>query len=80
MLLEIKEMIGSPAQTREFYSVEKVANLLDRGPYTVREWCRNGRINATKRAEQWGGAALWNISAAELARIKNEGLLPVRRP
>ena len=80
MILEIKEMIGNPAPTRESYSVEEAAKLLGRGAYTVREWCRHGRINATKRAEQRGGAALWSISAAELVRIKDEGLLPPRRP
>ena len=47
--------------------------------YTVREWCREGRINARKRAERRGGAELWNISADEVSRIKDEGLLPAEQ-
>jgi hypothetical protein len=50
--------------------------MLNKNSYTVREWCRQGRINATKRPERRGGAELWNISAAEIARIRDEGLLP----
>jgi hypothetical protein len=76
MILEIKEILGNPAQARESYSVEEAAKLLGREPYTVREWCRHGRINASKRREQRGEAALWSISTAEVARIKDEGLLP----
>jgi hypothetical protein len=56
--------------------VEEVAALLKKTPYTVREWCRERRINATKRAERRGGAELWNISAAEVTRYRDEGLLP----
>lgn len=64
-----------PQEARESYSVEEVAALLNRSAYTVREWCREGRINATKRQERRGGAELWNISASEVARIQDEGLL-----
>ena len=66
----------SPTVTRAWYSVEEVAGMLDRRPYTVREWCRNGQINAAKRAERRGCTALWSISAEEVERYKNEGLLP----
>jgi excisionase family DNA binding protein len=61
---------------REWYTVDEVAELLGKRPYTVREWCREGRINARKRPERRGGAELWNISAAEVARYRDEGILP----
>jgi excisionase family DNA binding protein len=75
MLIEIRGLISSPTVPRESYSVEEAAALLGRGTYTVREWCRNGRINATKRAEKRGGAALWSISADEIRRFRDEGQL-----
>jgi hypothetical protein len=34
---------------KEWYSTSKIAELLGRAEYTVREWCRGGRIRATKR-------------------------------
>ena len=77
MLVEIQGMIANPTKTRESYTVEEVAGLLSKSDYTVREWCRHGRINATKRVERRGGAELWSISSAEVTRIKDEGLLPI---
>jgi Helix-turn-helix domain len=67
----------APPPPRTYYSVEEVADLLDRSSYTVREWCRNGQVNAVKKAERRGAGMLWNISAGEVARYKNEGLLPI---
>lgn len=66
-----------PDVPRREYSVEEIAEILGKRPYTVREWCRHGQINATKRAERRGAAALWSISSDELTRYKNEGLLPI---
>lgn len=76
MVAQIQSMPASPKEARESYTVEEVGAMLHKTPYTVREWCREGRINATKRPERRGGAELWNISAAEVARYQNEGLLP----
>ncbi len=77
MLVQIHGMLAQPKETREWYPVEEVAAMLGKNTYTVREWCRLGRINATKRTERRGGTELWNISAAEIARYKDEGLLPL---
>jgi excisionase family DNA binding protein len=65
------------ADSREWYSVDEVAKLLGKSRYTVREWCRHGQINAVKRAERRGCSALWSISAKEIARYRNEGLLGI---
>ena len=77
LLDDLRVLMAAPAVAREWYDVEEAAKLLGKRPYTVREWCRHGRINARKRSERRGGAELWNISAAEIARIRDEGLLPV---
>jgi hypothetical protein len=66
----------TPATPRLSYSVEEAAGLLSKRPYTVREWCRNGQINATKGSERRGESALWRISADEIERYRNDGLLP----
>ena len=73
---ELKAKPAGPLSSRVSYSVEEVAAMLSKTPYTVREWCREGRINATKRTERRGGAELWGIPADEVTRIKDEGLLP----
>jgi hypothetical protein len=73
---ELRAKTVGPPGSRSFYSVEEVAAFLGKAEYTVREYCRQGRINATKREERRGGSAIWSISAAEVARLKDEGLLP----
>ena len=64
-------------QTKEFYSTREVAELLGKAEFTVREWCRLGRVLAEKRPCGRGVSKEWMISHDELQRIQNEGLLPV---
>lgn len=63
--------------TRDYYSTSEVAQQLGRAEFTVREWCRLGRIWAEKRASGRGASKEWMISQEELERIRNEGLLPL---
>lgn len=67
-------------QVREYYSVEEFASIVSRADFTVREWCRHGRIKAEKKESGRGAHASWAISHEELLRFQREGLLPVRRP
>jgi len=60
---------------KDWYSTEEVAALMDRAPWTVREWCRLGRVRAEKRP----GTDRWVISRTELERLLNGGLLPLAR-
>ena len=62
-----------------WYDTKTVAQILSRSAYSVREWCRLGRVNAVKRASGRGAAKEWMISHDELDRIKSEGLLPLGR-
>jgi len=62
---------------KESYSPAEVAQILDKKPYTVREWCRLRRINAVKRPCGRGASEEWEISHEEVERIKAHGLLPV---
>lgn len=62
--------------TREWYSTEEAAKALGKAEFTVREWCRLGRVHAEKRASGRGRSKEWIISHAELERVRNQGLLP----
>src|SRR6476659_1165216 len=62
---------------KSHYSVDEFAKEVNRRPFTVREWCRLGRINASKSMTQSGPATLWVISHGELERFRREGLLPL---
>ncbi|MBY0589149.1 helix-turn-helix domain-containing protein [bacterium] len=61
---------------KEWFGTDEVAAALGKAPFTVREWCRHRRIRAKKRKSGRGNAKEWMISAEELKRIQDEGLLP----
>lgn len=63
-------------QEKDWYSTDELAAFLEKAPYTCREWARHGRINAKKRACGRGRAKEWVVSADEVKRIQEEGLLP----
>ena len=63
---------------KDWYTTTETAKILGKSEYTVREWCRLGRIHASKRQYARGAYPEWRISHDELTRIKNEGLLPTR--
>lgn len=61
---------------KDWYSTAEVAALLGKAEFTVREWCRLGRVDAEKKKSGRGPASEWIISHAELTRVRNEGLRP----
>jgi hypothetical protein len=63
---------------QEWYSTAEVAAALSRAEYTVREWCRQGRIRAKKKPCGRGKGGEWLVSHDALTRLKNGGFLPFR--
>lgn len=63
---------------RDWYTVEEFARLIGRESFTVREYCRLGRINAQKRQSGRGAHPAWVVSHLELQRYRREGLLPFK--
>lgn len=60
------------------YSTAELAALLGKEEFTVREWCRLGRIRAEKKHSGRGRHKAWVVSAVEVERYRREGLLPLR--
>jgi hypothetical protein len=62
---------GSGRQpARQWFSPDEAAGMLGRKPYTVREWCRQGRV-PSERSET--GKRM--IPAAEVERLRAGGAL-----
>ena len=71
------EILVGRQQLKDFYTTAEVGDILGKSEYTVREWCRQGRVRASKRACGRGKSKEWAVSHDELTRLRNEGLLPV---
>ena len=63
--------------TKEWYSTEEFSRLVGKAEFTVREWCRLGRVHAEKKGSGRGKFFAWTIPHAELLRYRREGLLPL---
>lgn len=77
ILADLRELITQRQTVKDSYTTAEVAKVLGKRPYTVREWCRLQRINATKAMSGRGCEEEWRVSHEELLRIQNEGLLPI---
>jgi len=62
---------------KDWYTTEEVSQLLGKAEFTVREWCRLGRMKAEKRRSGRGPYPSWVISHIEVLRYQREGLLPL---
>lgn len=71
-------LVGERA-AKDWYSTAEAAAVLGRAEFTVREWCRLGRVRAEKKRCGRGQSGEWIISHEELIRVRNEGLLPAAR-
>ena len=77
-LQKIEELLHQLVEretAKDWYTTEEVARKLGRAEFTVREWCRLGRINAEKRQSGRGKYQAWVVSHDELERYQREGLL-----
>ncbi len=75
-ITQILELLLNQKTIKDWYSTAEAAEVLGKAEFTVREWCRHGRINAAKRRSGRGEHCSWVISHAELLRYQREGLLP----
>jgi len=65
---------------REWYTTHEFAKTVGKAEFTIREYCRLGRLKAEKRMSGRGAYPAWIVSHAELLRYQREGLVPFRRP
>jgi len=66
-------------RSQGYYSTAAAAQVLGKAEWTVREWCRLGRVHAEKRMTGRGNSKEWKISHEEVLRIQSEGLLPLHQ-
>src|SRR3954453_12471295 len=78
-ITELRDLVVGQRTIQDKYSTAEAAKGLGKSEFTVREWCRLGRVRAEKRPCGRGHSQEWSISHAELTRIRNEGLLPLRK-
>jgi hypothetical protein len=71
------ELLVRERKVKELYTVAEVAERLGKAEFTVRQWCRLGRVHAQKRECGRGPTQEWVIPHDELVRLENEGLLPL---
>jgi hypothetical protein len=74
------DLLVQQRAVKDWYSTAEVAKILGKAEFTVREWCRLGRVKAEKKKCGRGVASEWIVSHAELTRVRNEGLLPDPHP
>ena len=63
---------------KDWYSTADFAKLTNKAEFTIREYCRHGRIRAKKQGSGRGRHTSWAISHEELLRYRKEGLLPIQ--
>src|SRR5262249_28393644 len=66
------------SQGREWYTTQEFARAVGKAEFTIREYCRLGRLKAEKRKSGRGAYPQWVLSHAELERYQRDGLLPIR--
>ena len=67
-------------QVREWYTTQEFARAVGKAEFTIREYCRLGRLRAEKRQSGRGAHPQWVLSHAELERYRRNGLLPIQLP
>lgn len=76
---QLMEELLNREMIKDWYTTEDFSRIVGKAEFTVREWCRLGRITAEKRQSGRGRFQSWVISHIELLRYQREGLLPSTR-
>jgi hypothetical protein len=63
---------------KDWYNTQEFARLVGKAEFTVREWCRLGRIGGEKRQSGRRAHPAWVISHEELLWYRRNGLLPLK--
>lgn len=71
-------LLAEKQSVKDWYTTDEISRLVGKAEFTVREWCRLGRMRAEKRHSGRGAFPAWVISHQELLRYQREGLLPLR--
>ena len=72
---ETLKVLVAQQTVRDYYDTTQMAALVGKSEFTVREWCRNGRLRAVKRLSGRGAIPAWAIAHTEFLRFQREGLL-----
>jgi hypothetical protein len=75
---ELADLLIRQRTVKDYYTTAEVAEITGKAEFTVREYCRLGRVRGEKLACGRGKHQAWVISHSELTRYRNEGLLPLR--
>ena len=65
---------------KDWYTTQEFARTVGKAEFTIREYCRLGRLRAEKRQSGRGAYPQWVLSHIELERYRRNGLLPLRKP
>jgi hypothetical protein len=68
-------MLVERQQVRDWYTTEEFGRAVGKAEFTIREYCRLGRLKAEKRQSGRGAYQQWVLSHAELERYRRDGLL-----
>ncbi len=79
-MAKLCDLLSQQRTIKDWYTTAEVGAITGKSEYTVREWCRQRRVQAKKRPCGRGKSKEWVLSHAELERLRNEGLLPDPRP
>src|SRR6516162_2962209 len=66
-------------QVQEWYTTDEFSARVGKAGWTIREYCRLGRLRAEKRQSGRACHRQWVLSHTELERYRRDGLLPGRR-
>jgi hypothetical protein len=72
-------LLAQKQTVKDWYATDEIARIVGKAEFTVREWCRMGRMHAEKRMSGRGAFPAWVVSHQEVLRYQREGLLPLRR-
>ena len=66
-------------QVRQWHTTQEFAKAVGKAEFTIREYCRLGRLRGEKRQSGRGAYPQWVLSHAELERYRRNGLLLVQK-